>query len=109
MGLLDLLFPKRNNKIKEILSQGAVIIDVRTPQEFRMNKVEGSINIPLDQLNHKLGRIKKYKKPIVLCCASGSRSASAVAILRGAGFNNVHNGRAWYRVEHFLQKMTVED
>lgn len=102
MGLLDLLFPNRNKEIIEILAQGPVIIDVRSTQEFRMQKLEGSINIPLEQLKHKMGKLKKYKQPLVLCCASGSRSAAAVGMLRGAGFSNVHNGRSWNRVAKLM-------
>lgn len=102
MGLLDLLFGRGNNELKEILDQGAVIIDVRTAQEFRMSKAEGSINIPYEQISHKLGKLKKYKKPIVLCCASGSRSAAAANILRNEGFKNVYNGRTWHKVHRLL-------
>lgn len=104
MGFFDILFSKRNNKIKEILDQGAVIIDVRTVQEFRMGKIQGSINIPYEQISHKLGKIKKYKKPIVLCCASGSRSAAAAGMLRNAGLANVYNGRSWYKVDRLLNQ-----
>lgn len=105
MGLFDLLFAKRNNQIKEILNQGAIIIDVRSVQEFKMGKVQGSINIPLDQINHKMGKIKKYKKPIVLCCASGSRSMTAVSLLRNAGLSDVHDGRAWHKVDRLMSQL----
>lgn len=104
MGFLDFLFGKGNNEVKEILEQGAVIIDVRSAMEFRMGKVDGSVNIPLEQISHKLGRIKKYKKPIVLCCASGSRSAAAVGVLRNAGISNVYNGRSWNKVDRLLNQ-----
>lgn len=104
MGLLDLLFGKRNNELKEVLHQGAVIIDVRTAMEFRMGKVDGSINIPYEQISHKLGKLKKYKKPIVLCCASGSRSAAAANILRNEGFKSVYNGRTWNKVNRLVNQ-----
>ncbi|MDA3854386.1 MAG: rhodanese-like domain-containing protein [Bacteroidales bacterium] len=104
MGLFEMLFGKKNNEVKEILDQGAVIIDVRSVQEFKMGKVQGSINIPLEQLSNKMGKIKKYKKPIVLCCASGSRSASAVGILHNAGIVNVYNGRSWNKVDRLLNQ-----
>lgn len=105
MGLLDILFPKQGNQIKEAFSQGAIIIDVRTAQEYRMGKVDGSINIPLDNVSKSMNKIKKYKKPIVMCCASGSRSAAATGMLRNAGVTNVYNGRSWNRVNRLLSQM----
>ncbi len=105
MGLFDIFFRKRNEELKAILSQGAVIIDVRTAPEFRSGKVACSINIPYEQINHKLGKIKKYKKPIVLCCASGSRSVGAMSMLRNAGMQNVYNGRTWYKVDRLLGEL----
>jgi len=104
MGLFDILFGKRNNEVKEVLDRGAMIIDVRTVQEFKMGKVQGSINIPLEQLTHKMGKIKKYKKPIVLCCATGSRSAAAMGVLRNAGISEVYNGRSWNKVNRLLNQ-----
>ena len=104
MGFFDFLFGKGNEELKGVLKQGAVIIDVRTAQEFRMNKIDGSINIPIDQVTHKLGKIKKYKKPIVLCCASGSRSSVAANQLRNAGLNNVYDGRSWNKVNRLLSQ-----
>ena len=57
----------------------ATIIDVRTPGEFAMGCVEGSTNIPLDQVPHKVEEFKNMKKPLVLCCASGGRSGQSKA------------------------------
>lgn len=104
MGFLDLLFGKRDEKLKAALAEGAVVIDVRTPQEFKMGHVNGSINIPVDQIDAKVNKIKKYKQPIVLCCASGMRSASAVGMLRNAGLSDVYNGRTWNKVNRLLNQ-----
>lgn len=102
MGLFSILFGKANNQLKEILQQGAKIIDVRTAMEFRNGHVQGSINIPLDQLHHKVGKLKKIKAPLVLCCASGARSAAATNILRGKNITNVYNGGRWIKVDRLL-------
>ncbi len=71
------------------------IIDVRTPGEFRTGNVEGSINIPLDQLYLKLEEIKQLKQPLVLCCASGNRSSQAMTLLRSNGIS-CENGGSWH-------------
>jgi rhodanese-related sulfurtransferase len=67
---------------------------VRTKEEFATANKKGSINIPLELLQNKLNKIDKTK-PIILCCASGSRSAQAKRTLIANGFENVHNAGTW--------------
>ena len=76
----------------------ATIIDVRTPQEFCMGCVEGSINIPLDQVPQKIEVFKTMKKPVVVCCASGGRSAQAVQFLEANAVEGIYNGGGWNMV-----------
>lgn len=78
----------------QLRKEGAQIIDVRTPGEFKTGHIQGSINIPLQSLAGSLSKIKK-DKPVITCCASGMRSASAKNILKSAGFTKVHNGGGW--------------
>ena len=94
MGLLNLLFGNKNNSITEFKEKGAIIIDVRTPGEFQQGAIPGSKNIPLQTLNTKIDYIKKLNKPVITCCASGMRSASAASILKS---NNIEatNGGGW--------------
>jgi rhodanese-related sulfurtransferase len=68
----------------------AVIIDVRTPGEYREGHIPGVVNIPLDELENRMGEIPKDKK-IVLICRTGNRSAQGTKLLRSKGFNNVFN------------------
>lgn len=82
----------------ELLRNGAVILDVRTKGEFQGGHIKGSVNIPLQSLPHQLSRLKK-NKPIITCCASGMRSASAKSILKSSGFNEVYNGGGWMSLE----------
>ncbi len=102
MGILSSLFGNRNNKLKELLEQGAVVIDVRTSVEFSGGHVDNSINIPLDQVQHKIKKIKQLKAPLVLCCASGMRSANAANILRNNNIANVHNGGRWLKINRLM-------
>ena len=94
MGLLNLLFGKKNNSITEFKEKGAIIIDVRTPNEFQQGAISGSKNMPLQTLNTKIDYIKKLNKPVITCCASGMRSANAASILKR---NNIEaiNGGGW--------------
>lgn len=77
-----------------LLSQGAVLLDVRTPQEYAGGHAENSINIPLDTLSANLSRLKK-DSPIITVCKSGIRSRMAVGILKKNGFQQVYNGGVW--------------
>jgi len=87
---------------KSLMQKGAVILDVRTPQEYQGGHIKGSINIPLQALNPAaLAKLKK-DKPVITCCASGMRSASAKSILLSNGFTEVYNGGGWSSLQHSL-------
>lgn len=86
---------------KELVENGAQIIDVRTKGEFKQGHVKGSVNIPLDGLANQMSKLKKGK-PVITCCASGMRSASAKGILTAQGFSEVHNGGSWMSLQNKL-------
>lgn len=86
---------------KELMKKGAQIIDVRTSGEFHSGHIKGSVNIPLQQLSANIKKIKK-DKPIITCCASGMRSASAKSILKSNGFAEVYNGGGWASLQQKL-------
>ena len=96
--MFNFLFGFGKNKIKEALLNGAVIIDVRTANEYDRGRVPGSLNIPVDRISISIERIKALKKPVVLCCASGGRSGSAKQLLKSAGLEEVYNGGSWESV-----------
>lgn len=100
MGILSALFgSKPKVDLGELIANGAQIIDVRTPQEYKTGHIKGSKNIPLDKLNSQIGNINK-NKPVITCCASGMRSGSAKGILAKAGFD-VHNGGGWTNLRKY--------
>ncbi len=76
--------------VAQKLEQGATVVDVRSEAEFRGGAYRGAINVPLADLSGRLHRIPKGR-PVVVYCASGSRSAMAARILRKAGFTDVSN------------------
>jgi phage shock protein E len=79
---------------KELMKNGAQIIDVRTKGEYASGHIKGSINIPLNELSNQSKKIKK-NTVIITCCASGMRSASAKGVLKQMGYDVVHNGGSW--------------
>ena len=85
--------------LKKLVQNGAQIIDVRTKGEFQGGHIRGSMNIPLQDLKGNLSKIKK-DKPVITCCASGMRSASAKSILKSNGFTEVYNGGGWTSLQH---------
>lgn len=73
------------------IQAGASVIDVRSPREFSSGAYPKARNIPLDSLSGRLTKLGAKDRPIVVYCASGSRSAQAASILRAAGFTDVLN------------------
>lgn len=79
----------------------AVLLDVRTRTEYAQGHIEGSRNLPLDEID-RIGAIVRDKQtPLFVHCLSGGRSARAVAYLRGNGYSNVQDigGISAYRGE----------
>lgn len=87
-----------DNQLKEIINQGAFLVDVRTPAEFAEGSVAGAVNIPLNILEFELDKFKD-KENIVVFCLSGGRSGQAKMILNQNGFQNVTNGGPWHVVD----------
>ena len=96
MNLLKSLFGPKTD-LREVIAKGAIILDVRTIAEFNGGHVKGAINIPVQDLQSRMGQLKKGK-PIITCCASGMRSGSAKSILLANGFTEVYNGGSWMSV-----------
>ena len=78
------------DEARVLLSKGAVLIDVRTEAEFAEKSVDGSVNIPIDTLEEGLAAYDK-DAVLIFCCASGTRSATAVRQVKELGFTNVYN------------------
>lgn len=87
----------------QLVKDGAIILDVRSKGEFAGGHIKGSLNIPVDELSNNLDKLKDKKKPIITCCASGMRSASAKSILQSNGYLHVYNGGGWSGLQGKLQ------
>lgn len=79
---------------KQLVKNGAQVIDVRSSGEFNSGHIPGSVNIPLPSLVINLSQIDK-STPVITCCASGMRSAAAKKILKANGFTEIYNGGGW--------------
>jgi phage shock protein E len=73
------------------IKAGARIIDVRTAEEFNEEHYPNALNIPVDQIRQRLTEVGEKNAPIVVYCASGSRSAFAARLLKSAGYTDVIN------------------
>jgi phage shock protein E len=101
MGFFDFLFGPSKEKIQEYLFKDAVILDVRSKEEFNAGNIKGSKNIALQDLQNHIEVIKKWNKPIIACCRSGNRSGMAKMILQKKGID-VINGGGWVSLQKKL-------
>lgn len=84
--------------IDQLIRTGrARIVDVRTRQEFAGGHVVDSLNIPLQELSERLEELTNLNQPLVVCCASGARSAQAQHWLNSQGIE-CYNGGSWMAV-----------
>ncbi len=103
-GIFKNMFSKKDTtQMEKLIKEGAFLVDVRTPAEFAEGHVQGSTNIPLDQVPNQLAKFKG-KEPIIVFCRSGNRSGQAKMILEQNGFKNVTNGGTWMDVNEALHK-----
>ena len=93
--LIRNIFHIEKTDFAQLVREGAIILDVRSKGEYAGGHIRGSINISIDKLGTNLHQLKKSDRPIITCCASGARSASAKSILKSNGFTAVHNGGSW--------------
>ncbi|MFN8698708.1 MAG: rhodanese-like domain-containing protein [Flavobacteriales bacterium] len=92
---------------KLITDANATLIDVRTPAEYAGGHVNGSINIPLQEVPYRVEEIKALSRPLIMCCASGNRSGQAEYFLRNQGLESVYNGGSWLDVNYFANKQNA--
>ncbi len=76
---------------KALVAEGAALIDVRTPGEFAGGAIDGARNIPVQVLDQRMDEIGDKAAPVVVYCASGMRSNSAMRSLQAAGFQKVYD------------------
>jgi rhodanese-related sulfurtransferase len=100
MNILKLIFGEKVD-LRDVISKGAIIVDVRSKGEYQSGHLKNSINIPVDTLEQNIKKLKK-DKPVITCCASGARSGSAMRILKANGFEQVYNGGGWTSLRKYM-------
>lgn len=96
MSLFNNIFnSKQKIDFTTLLNNGAILLDVRTKEEYRAEHAEPSINIPLNDLSYEL-TLLDANIPIITVCESGMRSSQATHILQQKGYA-VYNGGSWRR------------
>lgn len=93
--------------LKKALIQGAKIIDVRTPEEFKMGHIAGSVNIPLIDIPAHMQELKNLNETLVLCCVTGNRSGQAAYFLEQNGLQHVLNGGSWLELNALIEQIHV--
>ena len=101
MGLFSFL-NFGQNKIKDAIRKGAIIIDVRSGIEYDRGHIPDAFHIPVDRIKANAARLKEAKRPIIICCSKGDRSSQAVQILRSKGLKHVYNGGNWEKLALLL-------
>lgn len=91
-------------KARSLYAEGALILDVRTADEFAGGHLENAINIPVDEVSKRIKELGNDKeKAILVYCLSGTRSGFAVRILKGLNFSRVYNLGSIYRARAILK------
>jgi len=87
---------------RTLMNEGATVIDVRSKAEYQQGHIRGSVNIPLNNLSNHISKLNK-EKPVITCCASGMRSATAKSLLKSNGFRLVYNGGGWMSLQNKIR------
>ena len=95
-GVLFFLWTSRGSfddaaTLKAKVQQGALLVDVRSPQEYKSAHIEGAINIPVNQVQQRLKEFGAKEQEIIVYCKSGGRSSRAQNILQTQGYQHVYN------------------
>ena len=95
--------PEQAQLARLAIDEGALIVDVRRPNEFALGHIDGAINIPHDQISTRLPEILRYKnESIVLYCRSGRRSGIAEGVLRSNGFTKTINAGGYSELKRLM-------
>lgn len=97
MGLFDFLFGKKKTSqadFKKLIAEGALVLDVRTKQEYDAGHIQNALNIPVQELHEHLDEVKKKAgdHTVIAYCRSGRRSGRATEMLNNAGIPTINGG-----------------
>lgn len=79
--------PKPRRHARDLVSEGGIVLDVRTREEYAAGHVDGAVNIPVQELAARMDEIGTPGRKVVVYCRSGARSAAASQLLVRAGYD----------------------
>lgn len=100
---LKRLVKRGDERVVEVIRKGALLIDVRTSREFKVDAVDGTVNYPLDDLFKEMNYLDK-QRPVVVFCRSGNRSRHAKFMLKENGFVQVEDAKTADQLRKLLMK-----
>jgi phage shock protein E len=94
------------NEARNRLQAGALVVDVRSREEFQSGHLPNAINVPLGELRAAIQRYVPDKtRPVLLHCLSGGRSEIAKRMLRAMGYQQVFNLGSYRRAESIVHQL----
>lgn len=103
VGYRTYRFIMLSNGLDSKIESGAIILDVRTAEEYETGHIEGSVNISLGTVRQRYNELDP-DKTYITTCSHGLRSVKVETLLRERGFKNVYNGGAWTDLEKIVKK-----
>ena len=95
-----------SQKISRLVNDNKTfLVDVRTPEEYNAEKIEGAANIPLDQIKNRLSEFQG-KKNIVVYCRTGIRAGKAKDLLQKNNIPDVYSGTSYQNVLELKKNKT---
>ncbi len=101
-------FATLDNGLDTEIANGAIILDVRTENEYKTGHIEGSINISLGTIRERYVELDT-SITYITCCSHGLRSVKVEAILKEKGFKHVFNGGAWTDLEKIVIRQKTKE
>jgi rhodanese-related sulfurtransferase len=92
MSWFSRAFSRQNDHARQLVADGALLLDVRTSAEYAGGHLEGAVNIPVQELGARVAEVGAKSRPVVVYCRSGGRSCSAAGLLTKAGYQVVDVG-----------------
>ena len=89
-----------SGNLSDLLKKEALILDVRTLEEFETEHLPNALHIPIGELTERIGELDK-EKVYITCCSHGLRSIRAVNTLVDNGFKKVYNGGSWLNLKKY--------
>ena len=85
-------FDVDEEQMKQMLNQGTILVDVRSPQEYNEGHIDGAILIPDYEIKKRINNIAVNKnQKIIVCCSTGSRSKKVQRELNKLGYTQIYN------------------